>query len=202
MMMMTMTMMPFETGCSVFSRSRSYSLTRMFTSTGIRRWNYFASEQLIVYDIAKYRWCENVQRFHKSNNIMWVFVVVYSQNAFFYCSLIIVMTIVWLTLLGLISVGSLWTWKRKFGTRSVTTLSARTSDPPVRGNPRSFTSLEPCALTHTWVLQVTRCLRRSASATSWRWSVIPTPPSCVHFPVNPQRLLCSWDDRMMKIRRT
>lgn len=36
----------------------------------IRRWNYFASEQLIVYDIAKYRWCENVQRFHKSNNIM------------------------------------------------------------------------------------------------------------------------------------
>ncbi|XP_074519324.1 DNA-directed primase/polymerase protein [Halichoeres trimaculatus] len=36
----------------------------------IRRWNYFASEQLIVYDIAKYRWCENVERFHKSNNIM------------------------------------------------------------------------------------------------------------------------------------
>ncbi|KAF7666240.1 hypothetical protein LDENG_00112840 [Lucifuga dentata] len=36
----------------------------------IRRWNYFASEQLLVYDIAKYRWCENVGRFHKSNNIM------------------------------------------------------------------------------------------------------------------------------------
>ncbi|TKS68266.1 DNA-directed primase/polymerase protein [Collichthys lucidus] len=36
----------------------------------IRRWNYFASEQLLVYDIAKYRWCENVKRFHKSNNIM------------------------------------------------------------------------------------------------------------------------------------
>ncbi|XP_054460505.1 DNA-directed primase/polymerase protein [Anoplopoma fimbria] len=36
----------------------------------IRRWNYFASEQLLVYDIAKYRWCENVERFHKSNNIM------------------------------------------------------------------------------------------------------------------------------------
>ncbi|XP_076004101.1 DNA-directed primase/polymerase protein [Genypterus blacodes] len=36
----------------------------------IRRWNYFASEQLLVYDIAKYRWCENVDRFHKSNNIM------------------------------------------------------------------------------------------------------------------------------------
>ncbi|XP_070842083.1 DNA-directed primase/polymerase protein [Chaetodon trifascialis] len=36
----------------------------------IRRWNYFAPEQLLVYDIVKYRWCENVQRFHKSNNIM------------------------------------------------------------------------------------------------------------------------------------
>ncbi|XP_014889295.1 DNA-directed primase/polymerase protein isoform X2 [Poecilia latipinna] len=36
----------------------------------IRRWNYFAADQLLVYDIAKYRWCENVSRFHKSNNIM------------------------------------------------------------------------------------------------------------------------------------
>ncbi|XP_060938646.1 DNA-directed primase/polymerase protein [Limanda limanda] len=36
----------------------------------IRRWNYFVAEQLLVYDIVKYRWCENVGRFHKSNNIM------------------------------------------------------------------------------------------------------------------------------------
>ncbi|KAF5879966.1 DNA-directed primase/polymerase protein, partial [Clarias magur] len=36
----------------------------------IRRWTYFASEQLLVYDIEKYRWCSNVGRFHKSNNIM------------------------------------------------------------------------------------------------------------------------------------
>ncbi|XP_054634809.1 DNA-directed primase/polymerase protein [Dunckerocampus dactyliophorus] len=36
----------------------------------IRRWNYFATDQLLVYDIAKYRWCGNVNRFHKSNNIM------------------------------------------------------------------------------------------------------------------------------------
>uniref|UniRef100_A0A3P8TD32 DNA-directed primase/polymerase protein n=1 Tax=Amphiprion percula TaxID=161767 RepID=A0A3P8TD32_AMPPE len=36
----------------------------------LRRWNYFAAEQLLVYDITKYRWCENVGRFHKSNNIM------------------------------------------------------------------------------------------------------------------------------------
>lgn len=45
----------------------------MAALTGIRRWNYFAAEQLLVYDIVKYRWCENVQRFHKSNNIMYVF---------------------------------------------------------------------------------------------------------------------------------
>ncbi|XP_043945784.1 DNA-directed primase/polymerase protein [Protopterus annectens] len=37
---------------------------------GIRRWNYFSAEQLIVYDITKYRHCENVRRPHKSNNIM------------------------------------------------------------------------------------------------------------------------------------
>ncbi|XP_022537487.2 DNA-directed primase/polymerase protein [Astyanax mexicanus] len=37
---------------------------------GIRRWTYFVSEQLVVYDIAKYRWCYNVSRFHKSNNII------------------------------------------------------------------------------------------------------------------------------------
>nr|XP_061791933.1 DNA-directed primase/polymerase protein [Nerophis lumbriciformis] len=36
----------------------------------IRRWSYFASEQLLVYDIAKYRWCDNIGRFHKSNNII------------------------------------------------------------------------------------------------------------------------------------
>ncbi|XP_016041289.1 DNA-directed primase/polymerase protein isoform X2 [Erinaceus europaeus] len=37
---------------------------------GIRRWNYFFPEQLLVYDICKYRWCENIGRAHKSNNIM------------------------------------------------------------------------------------------------------------------------------------
>ncbi|CAL8332424.1 unnamed protein product [Lota lota] len=36
----------------------------------IRRWNYFVAEQLLVYSILNYRWCENVGRFHKSNNIM------------------------------------------------------------------------------------------------------------------------------------
>ncbi|XP_039606951.1 DNA-directed primase/polymerase protein isoform X2 [Polypterus senegalus] len=37
---------------------------------GIRRWNYFCLEELLVYDISKYRWCQNIQRPHKSNNIM------------------------------------------------------------------------------------------------------------------------------------
>ncbi|KAM6221011.1 DNA-directed primase/polymerase protein [Rhynchocyon petersi] len=37
---------------------------------GIRRWSYFFPEELLVYDICKYRWCENIGRAHKSNNIM------------------------------------------------------------------------------------------------------------------------------------
>ncbi|XP_042323799.1 DNA-directed primase/polymerase protein isoform X2 [Sceloporus undulatus] len=37
---------------------------------GIRRWNYFSLEQLLVYDIMNYRWCRNIGRAHKSNNIM------------------------------------------------------------------------------------------------------------------------------------
>ncbi|XP_076855083.1 DNA-directed primase/polymerase protein-like [Brachyhypopomus gauderio] len=36
----------------------------------IRRWTYFVSEQLLVYDIGRFRWCHNVGRFHKSNNII------------------------------------------------------------------------------------------------------------------------------------
>ncbi|NWW92423.1 PRIPO protein, partial [Rhynochetos jubatus] len=37
---------------------------------GIRQWNYFSQEELLVYDISGYRWCENIGRAHKSNNIM------------------------------------------------------------------------------------------------------------------------------------
>ncbi|NXW59672.1 PRIPO protein, partial [Eurystomus gularis] len=37
---------------------------------GIRRWNYFSLEEMLVYDIFGYRWCENIGRAHKSNNIM------------------------------------------------------------------------------------------------------------------------------------
>uniref|UniRef100_A0A4X2LWQ8 DNA-directed primase/polymerase protein n=1 Tax=Vombatus ursinus TaxID=29139 RepID=A0A4X2LWQ8_VOMUR len=37
---------------------------------GIRCWNYFFPEELLVYDISKYRWCGNIKRAHKSNNIM------------------------------------------------------------------------------------------------------------------------------------
>ncbi|XP_053440602.1 DNA-directed primase/polymerase protein isoform X2 [Nycticebus coucang] len=37
---------------------------------GIRHWNYFFPEELLVYNICKYRWCANIERAHKSNNIM------------------------------------------------------------------------------------------------------------------------------------
>ncbi|XP_067407752.1 DNA-directed primase/polymerase protein [Emydura macquarii macquarii] len=37
---------------------------------GIRRWNYFSLEELLVYDISRYRWCKNIGRAHKSNHIM------------------------------------------------------------------------------------------------------------------------------------
>ncbi|XP_064601582.1 DNA-directed primase/polymerase protein-like [Liolophura sinensis] len=38
----------------------------------IRHWTYFSQGELLVYDIAHYRWCDNVQRHHKSNNIMFI----------------------------------------------------------------------------------------------------------------------------------
>lgn len=37
---------------------------------GIRQWNYFSLKELLIYDIYGYRWCENIGRAHKSNNIM------------------------------------------------------------------------------------------------------------------------------------
>ncbi|NXG07889.1 PRIPO protein, partial [Sakesphorus luctuosus] len=37
---------------------------------GIRQWNYFPLKEILVYDISGYRWCENIGRAHKSNNIM------------------------------------------------------------------------------------------------------------------------------------
>ncbi|NWV29295.1 PRIPO protein, partial [Origma solitaria] len=37
---------------------------------GIRQWNYFSLKELLIYDISGYRWCENIGRAHKSNNIM------------------------------------------------------------------------------------------------------------------------------------
>ncbi|KAM4707444.1 DNA-directed primase/polymerase protein [Discoglossus pictus] len=45
-------------------------VTREGFSGGIRQWNYFFSEELLVYDIWNYRWCENIGRSHKSNNVM------------------------------------------------------------------------------------------------------------------------------------
>ncbi|NXD89509.1 PRIPO protein, partial [Chaetorhynchus papuensis] len=37
---------------------------------GIRQWSYFSLKELLIYDIYGYRWCENIRRAHKSNNIM------------------------------------------------------------------------------------------------------------------------------------
>ncbi|XP_063493782.1 DNA-directed primase/polymerase protein isoform X9 [Symphalangus syndactylus] len=48
---------------------------------GIRRWNYFFPEELLVYDICKYRWCENIGRAHKSNNII-SFCVIFGNHRF------------------------------------------------------------------------------------------------------------------------
>ncbi|XP_073910968.1 DNA-directed primase/polymerase protein isoform X2 [Castor canadensis] len=48
---------------------------------GIRRWNYFFPEELLVYDICKYRWCDNIGRAHRSNNIM---IVVDLKNEVWY----------------------------------------------------------------------------------------------------------------------
>jgi hypothetical protein len=36
----------------------------------IRQWTYFNQGELIVYDIVGYRYCHNIEREHKSNNIM------------------------------------------------------------------------------------------------------------------------------------
>ncbi|KAM9330418.1 DNA-directed primase/polymerase protein [Gastrophryne carolinensis] len=45
-------------------------VTREGFQGGIRHWNYFSVEELLVYDTTNYRWCENVGRAHKSNNVM------------------------------------------------------------------------------------------------------------------------------------
>ncbi|KAM4051384.1 DNA-directed primase/polymerase protein isoform 1-T4 [Anomaloglossus baeobatrachus] len=45
-------------------------LTREGFHGGIRQWNYFSTEELLVYDTINYRWCENIGRAHRSNNVM------------------------------------------------------------------------------------------------------------------------------------
>ncbi|XP_078071182.1 DNA-directed primase/polymerase protein [Mustelus asterias] len=59
--------------CSPYPEIDSF-ITSQVNKGGIqgvlRRWNYFSSEELIVYDISKNHWCENIGRAHKSNNIM------------------------------------------------------------------------------------------------------------------------------------
>ncbi|XP_048476435.1 DNA-directed primase/polymerase protein isoform X2 [Rhincodon typus] len=59
--------------CSPYPEIDSF-ITHQVNKGGIqgalRRWNYFSSEELIVYDISKNHWCDNIGRAHKSNNIM------------------------------------------------------------------------------------------------------------------------------------
>ncbi|NXR97976.1 PRIPO protein, partial [Oxylabes madagascariensis] len=43
---------------------------KIFFFSGIRQWSYFSDKELLIYDISGYRWCENIGRAHKSNNIM------------------------------------------------------------------------------------------------------------------------------------
>ncbi|KAM7053248.1 DNA-directed primase/polymerase protein isoform 4-T7 [Acridotheres tristis] len=43
---------------------------QLFVDLGIRQWSYFSLKELLIYDISGYRWCENIGRAHKSNNIM------------------------------------------------------------------------------------------------------------------------------------
>ncbi|XP_056416083.1 DNA-directed primase/polymerase protein [Hyla sarda] len=45
-------------------------VTREGFNGGIRQWNYFSTEELLVYDTVNYRWCENIGRAHRSNNVM------------------------------------------------------------------------------------------------------------------------------------
>ncbi|XP_069833848.1 DNA-directed primase/polymerase protein isoform X2 [Dendropsophus ebraccatus] len=45
-------------------------VTREGFHGGIRQWNYFSTEELLVYDTVNYRWCENIGRAHRSNNVM------------------------------------------------------------------------------------------------------------------------------------
>ncbi|NXJ07860.1 PRIPO protein, partial [Odontophorus gujanensis] len=57
--------------CAIIHRRiSSSSIFKQFSFSGIRQWNYFSGEEILVYDISGYRWCENIGRPHRSNNIM------------------------------------------------------------------------------------------------------------------------------------
>ncbi|XP_054773175.2 DNA-directed primase/polymerase protein-like isoform X1 [Lytechinus pictus] len=49
---------------------RKYCISKGGVAGEIRRWTYFSEAQLLVYDIIQNRWCENIGRQHRSNNIM------------------------------------------------------------------------------------------------------------------------------------
>ncbi|KFM80780.1 Coiled-coil domain-containing protein 111-like protein, partial [Stegodyphus mimosarum] len=47
----------------------------------IRKWTFISKEQLLIYDIGNYRFCWNIERHHKSNNIM---IIVDIQKKLYY----------------------------------------------------------------------------------------------------------------------
>ncbi|XP_072164738.1 DNA-directed primase/polymerase protein-like [Diadema setosum] len=49
---------------------RRHCISRGGVVGEIRRWTYFSQAHLLLFDISKNRWCENVGRQHRSNNIM------------------------------------------------------------------------------------------------------------------------------------
>ncbi|NWY44149.1 PRIPO protein, partial [Sylvia atricapilla] len=55
---------------TVFCSTVSKEFKVFFFPSGIRQWSYFPPKELLIYDICGYRWCENIGRAHKSNNIM------------------------------------------------------------------------------------------------------------------------------------
>ncbi len=60
-------------GCSPFAEVDAL-ITSLVQGGGrrgaIRHWTYFPASSTLTYHIAGYRWCDNVRRQHRSNNIM------------------------------------------------------------------------------------------------------------------------------------
>ncbi|XP_035227110.1 DNA-directed primase/polymerase protein-like isoform X2 [Stegodyphus dumicola] len=74
-----------SSGCSSpFPEVDNFVLTLIrdnFMVGFIRKWTFISKEQLLIYDIGNYRFCWNIERHHKSNNIM---IIVDIQKNLYY----------------------------------------------------------------------------------------------------------------------